>query len=177
MGKQKIRKTTTKTIAAAIILATLVISCVSPDAVKNQLGTIDAQLGELKTLVDMKADSRVVAEQIDEVNSRVEQALWNQDIQAESIRYGGAGWVVLGACLIIIIFLSAFGLLIYYLLKRKNALLALVTCAISKTAPEVRKAIKAQIKEEALNGGEFSPDHKSELSKFTKKMGTFAKDD
>ncbi len=78
--------------------------------------------------------------------------------------------------MIIIIFLSAFALLIYVLLKRKETLLALVTCAVSKTPPNVRKAVKAQIKKEVSNGGHFNETHKAELSNFTKQNGTFAKD-
>lgn len=104
---------------------------------------------------------------------------WKTSIQAETINYGGGGWVVLGTSIVIIIFLAAFGLLIKALLSKIN-LLKLVTSAISQVPPEVGRMIKDKIEYEVkmgeLSGGPFKKKQKHALEGFTKKYGTFAKD-
>lgn len=145
-----------KTISVMFLLMTIFGSgCISPEAVKTQIGGIETRLGKLEK----------VAENLD--------IKFTKMIQAETINYGGGGWIVLGACLIIVIFLGAFGLLIRMLL-RKNTLLKLVTCAVAKAPAHVRRAIKAQVDEEVSNGGKFRPTDKMDLSDFARKNGNFA---
>jgi len=122
---------------------------------KAQLGSVTTRLDSLEKVADdltIKFDKK---------------------IQAETINYGGGGWIVLGACLIIIIFLSAFGITLYLLVKKTN-LLKLVTCAVSKTSDHTRRAVKEQVEKEVRNGGSFKPRHQVELADFAKKCGTFA---
>ena len=99
---------------------------------------------------------------------------YNKLIQADTINYGGAPWVIVGMSIVILIFLLAFYFTIKSLLKHKN-LLHLVTCAVQKTSQEIKDGVKQQIEKEVSNGGSFKVQHKKELAKFAIKHNTFAK--
>ena len=82
----------------------VVPGCVAPEAVKTEIQGIRNDMGQLEKVVEQKADNTVVAEQVDEINNRIEQTIqlaeelsvWRKSVQAEIINYGGAGWVVVG---------------------------------------------------------------------------------
>jgi hypothetical protein len=126
---------------------------VAKDAITTRIGSAEANLENLEKLVDQKADNTVTAERIDEVRNEITQVTkvadtlvkWKTSVQAETINYGGAGWVVLGSAVIIMIFLGAFGLLIRMLLKKIH-LLKFVTGAVKRADPDTQKAIKKAIK-------------------------------
>lgn len=148
--------------------------CVSPDAIQAKLGVIEQRL-------EQKADNRVVADEIGRVENKIEQTtqiaetLWKKSIQAETINYGGAGWVVLTA----VAFIIAVGLFVTWLFKKilnYKGMLSLVTTAVHRSEPEVRKAIKDKINQQALNDRSCCAQHKEQLSKECKKMGVFARD-
>lgn len=139
------------------IVAIFTAGCVAPGAFKTKMTGMEARFDKLEK----------VAEEI---------SVWKSSVQAENITYGGAGMVAIGLIVITVVFLGAFGLLIRMLLKKTN-LLKLVTCAVQKTDPHIRKAIKDQITEEVSNGGPFKPHHKHQLRQFTEKVGTFAEKD
>lgn len=139
------------------IVAIFIAGCVAPGALKAEVTGLKARFDKLEK----------VAEEI---------TIWKKTVQAETINYGGAGWVVIGSIFIVTIFLGAFVLMIRMLLKKTN-LLKLVTCAVQKTDSHIRKAIKDQISEEVSNGGPFKAHHKQQLRQFTEKVGTFAEKD
>ena len=139
------------------IAAVFAVGCAAPGAVKAKITGIEARFDKLEKVTD-------------------ELVLWQSSVQAETINYGGAGMVAIGLIVITVVFLGAFGLLIRMLLKKTN-LLKLVTCAVQKTAPHIKQAIKNQIEEEVSNGGPFRACHKHQLREFTEKVGTFAEKD
>ncbi|RLC89012.1 MAG: hypothetical protein DRJ03_00180 [Chloroflexi bacterium] len=141
-------------------------------------------MGQLEKVVEQKADNTVVAEQVDEINNKIEQttqlaeelSVWRKSVQAETINYGGAGWVVVGTGVIALIFIGAGFLLIRAFMKR-GSLLTLLTCAVQKVgkrSPEAVQAIKEQLKAEVSNGGPFTEQDRKNLGHFAKKRGTFA---
>lgn len=160
--------------------------CVAKEAVKVDMQALRNDMGSLRKIVEQKADNSVVAEQIDEVNNKIEQitqiakelSIWRDKIiKAETINYGGAGWVVVGTGAIALIFVGAGFLLIRAFMKRGN-LLNLLTCAVQKVGknqPQVQEAIKNQLDEEINNGGKFREQDKKELAQFCRRVGTFFK--
>jgi len=149
--------------------------CISP-------GAVDGKFSALEARVDQKADASIVAQKIQEVNNKIEQttqiaeqlSIWRKNVTADTInnKFGGAGWVVMGTSLIVIIFVGAAFLLIRIIIKR-GTLLKLLTQTVYNSDMSIQTAIKKGIKYEVSNGGEFRPEHKEELRKFTKKIGTF----
>lgn len=185
---QKPTKATAKKYAtkALALLFVVLPGCVSPDAVKTEIQGIRNDMGQLQKLVEQKADNNVVAEQIEEINNCIEQttqvaenlSLWRKDVEAEVINYGGAGWVVVGTCIMAIIFVGA-GLLLVRAFMRRGTLLTLLTCAIQKvgkTSPETATALKDQLKKEVA-GGKFSEEDRQNLGYFARKKGTFIEQD
>ncbi|KKN91277.1 hypothetical protein LCGC14_0221450 [marine sediment metagenome] len=171
-----------KTILA--LLFCVLPGCVAPDAVKTEIQGIRNDMGSLEKIVDQKADSTVVAEQVGEINNKIEQtaqiaeelSLWRKDVQAETINYSGAGWVVVGTGIMALIFVGA-GLLLIRAFMKRGSLLTLITCAIQKVgkhSPDTVKAIKKQLKIETLNGGPFTEQDRKNLGNFAKKKGTFS---
>lgn len=136
------------------IVAIFATGCAASGAVRAKITGLEARFDKLEKVADTLV-------------------LWQQTVQAENITYGGAGMVAIGLIVITVVFLGAFGLLIWMLLKKTN-LLKLVTCAVQKTDPHIRQAIKDQISEEVSNGGPFKPYHKQQLREFVEKVGTFA---
>lgn len=161
----------------------VLLGCVSPEAVKTDINGIRADLGSLENLVDQKADNSVVAEQIDEVNNSIEQttqvaeelSLWRKSVQAETINYGGAGWVVVGTGVMALIFVGG-GLLFARAFMRRGRLLKLVTGAVKnagKNSPELVHTVKGQLEKE-VEEGRCTHNCVEELGHFTKKVGTFS---
>ena len=166
---------------AAIFLALLfcvVPGCVAPDAIKTDIQGIRNDMGKMEKLVEQKANSSVVAEKIEQVNNRIEQtnqvaeelSLWRKSVQAETINYGGAGWVVVGTGVIVFIFVAA-GLLLIRAFMRRGSMLSLITAAVQrvgKRSPETIHAIKEQIHEE-VKKGRCTHKHRKCLGVFAKK--------
>lgn len=172
--------------AALIILSGVLSGCLSPGAIKTDVQGIRNDLGRLEKIVDQKANNDVVAEQIGAVYNSIEQTtqvadellVWRKKVEAQTINYGGAGWVVVGTSLMAVIFLGAGFLLIRAFMKR-GSLLKLLTGAVQKAGekqPEAVRAIKKQLKIETSNGGPFTKQHRKELGHFAKRVGTFAND-
>jgi len=139
------------------IVAIFTAGCVAPGAIKSEVVGFKARLDKLEKVADTLVS-------------------WKSSVQAETINYGGAGWVVIGSIFIVTIFLGAFVLMIRMLLQKTN-MLKLVTCAVKKTDRNTRQAVKDKITEEVSNGGPFKPHHKHQLRQFTEKEGTFAEKD
>ena len=192
MFKAKTKKTLrefTPVVLITIILTIIALflcvgpGCVSPDAVKTDIQGIRNDIGNLEKLVDQKADNKVVAEQVDEINNKIEQttqiaeelSLWKKSVQADTINYGGAGWVVVGTGVMAMIFIGA-GLLLVRAFIKRGSLLTLLTCAVQKVgkhSPEIVQEIKKQLKVETSNGGPFTEQDRKNLGTFARKKGTF----
>lgn len=165
------------------ILFCVGLSCISPEAVKTEVQGIRSDLNQLEKIVDQKADNNVVADHIDQINNRIDQttqvaenlSVWKKRIEAQTINYSGAGWVVIGTGIIVIIFVGA-GLLLIRAFMRRGNLLTLLTCAIQKvgkSTPQTANEIKNQLKREVANG-KFSEQDRQDLGRFARKKGTFA---
>jgi hypothetical protein len=132
------------------------LSCVSPEAVKTEIQGIRNDMGQLEKVAE-------------------ELSLWRKSVQADTIYYGGAGWVVIGTGVTVFIFVAASLLLVRAFMRRGN-MLSLVTAAVQKVgnrSPETILAIKEQIHQE-VKEGRCTHEHRQCLGKFAKKMGTFA---
>lgn len=171
-------KKTIKTTVIATIFFCVGLSCVSPEAVKTDIQGIRNDMGRMEKLIDQKADNSIVAEQIDQVNNRIEQttqvaeelSLWRKNIQAETINYGGGGWIVLGTGVVVLIFVVA-GFLLIRAFMRRGSMLNLITGAVQrvgKRKPETILAIKEQIHEE-VKEGRCTHKHRECLGKFANK--------
>ncbi len=166
----------------AIILALFCVmpSCVQPEAVKTDIQGIRNDMGQLKSLVDQKADNKVVAEQIGQVSNRINQntqvaeelSLWRKSIQAETINYGGAGWVVVGTGVMALIFIGAGLLLVRAFMKRGN-MLSILTRAVKNSGKDTVVTVKHNLKKCVHEGYHCEQDRKN-LGDFAKKKGTFA---
>lgn len=156
--------------------------CVSPEAVKTDIQGIRNDMGQLEKVVDQKADNKVVAEQIGEVNNRIEQttqiaeelSVWKKSVQAETINYGGAGWVVVGTGVMALIFVGA-GLLLVRAFMRRGNMLTMLTRAVKNAgedSPDSVDAIKHHLKR-CVQEGHFCEADRKNLGHFAKKKGTF----
>lgn len=183
---QKEAKAKTKRNAATILTVLLFVlpGCVSPDAVKTDIQGIRNDMGVLEKIVDQKADNTVVADSIDQINNKIEQttqmaeelSLWRKSIQAETINYGGAGWVVVGTSVVVLIFVVA-GILLIKAFMKRGAMLSLVTRAIKevgKNSPYAVSLIKDRLKKCVHDGHNCEQDRR-DLGKFAEKNGNFAK--
>lgn len=151
---------------------------VMPEAVKTEIQGIKNDMGQLKAIVDNKVDAKVMADTIDDFKQEFNQQLLdiNKTINnSGTIKYGGAGWVVVGSSLMAIIFLSAIGLTIKYYLKagKNDSMLQLITKIVKNLDPETQTKVKDAIESETSNGGMFTVKHKEMLADFTKKNNTF----
>ncbi len=164
-------------IIATILIATFV-SCVAPNGIGIEVAALQHKLSQ-------KADSNVVSKNIESLTQEVNQISettanlmnWKKTINAETINYGGAGWVVLGLILMVMVFLSAIGLFLYFVFRyvsKYKGMLSLVTTAIHKSNPETIVEVKKQIKKHASNGDPRQQQHKTHLSKHCRQEGLFA---
>lgn len=169
-------------IAILALLFCVLPDCVAPEAIKTEIQGIRNNIGKLERLIDQKVDNIVVAEQIDQINNRIEQTtqlaeelfVWRKNVEAETINYGGAGWVVVGTGVMAIIFIGAGLLLIRAFMQRGNSL-ALLTCAIQKIgkrSPGTIRTIKDQLERE-VSEERFQEQDRQNLGKFARKHGTF----
>lgn len=187
------QKTTQASVIAILLVILLVmllsiffgvlLGCMAPEAIKTDIQGIRNDMGALERVVDQKADNTVVAKRIDQVNNRIEQtaqiaeelSVWRKSVQAETINYSGAGWVVVGTGVMALIFVGAGLLLIRAFMKRGN-MLTLLTSAIKKSgdeSPRIVSTIKYHLKK-CVHEGSSKEQDRQNLGKFTKKVGTFA---
>ncbi len=184
--REKNTKATKQRHAKATVLALLFCvlpGCVAPEAIKTDIQGIRNDMGQMEKLIEQKADNSVVAERIDQVTNKIEQttqiaeelSMWRKSVQAETINYGGAGWVVVGTGVIVFIFVAAGLLLIRAFMRRGNMLNLLSTAVqrVGKRLPETIHAIKEQIHEE-VKKGRCTHEHRKCLGHFAKKTTKFA---
>lgn len=152
--------------------------CISPEAVKTDIQGIRNDMGRFEKLVEQKADNTVIAGHIDKINNKIEQttqiaeelSIWKKNVQADTINYGGGGWIVMGTSLMAVIFIGA-GFLLIRAFIRRGSMLTLLTSVVKKvgkSSPEAVRAIKKQLK------AETSERDRRDLGRFANKMGTFA---
>lgn len=178
-------KRTSKKIAEASILALLLcvlLGCVAPGAfsAKTEIQGIKNDMRMLEKVVEQKIDNTVVVEQVEQLNNRIEQttqlvdelSVWRKSIQAETINYGGAGWVVVGTGMIALIFVTAGLLLVRAFMKRGN-MLSLLTRAVKNSGTDTVIAVKQNLKRCVHEGYYLDRDRKN-LGSFAKEVGTFA---
>jgi len=159
-------------ILLSILILLGLVGCVGKEAVKAEakIAAVENNLNRLEKVLDAKVDIA----QLD----RVEQNILKLDKTINNsgvIKYGGAGWVVIGMSIMALIFVIVIaGLIKFYLKSRdRTNLLSLVTKAISKVDPNTQTKIKEMIEYETLYGGPFGVKHKKMLSDFTRQNGTF----
>jgi hypothetical protein len=169
-----------KIVLTTIVFMTLVctnFSCVDADA---KVGVVGEQLTRI---VDQNASISNKLNDIDELTQSFKQQLvdkmdvMHKEISAETINYGGAGWVVLGATAVVIVFLLAgIGIVLIFVRNsfKLKGLLTLVTSAIQNSPSYACNKVKAEIEKQTENGGPFGLKHKKMLREFTEKVGTFA---
>lgn len=184
--REKNKKATKQRHAKAAILALLFCvlpGCIAPEAIKTDIQGIRNDMGKMEKLIDQKADNSIVAEKIDQVNNKIEQttqiakelSLWRKSVQAETINYGGAGYVVIGTGIIVFIFVAA-GLLLIRAFMRRGSMLTLLSDAVRRVGerdPKTIHAIKEQIHEE-VKEGRCSHEHRQCLGHFVKKTNRFS---
>lgn len=89
------------------------------------------------------------------------------DVEAETINYDGAGWVVIGTSVISLIFVGA-GLLLVRAFTKRGRSLTMLTGAIQEASPETIADIKRQLRSSKQQDRE-------DLRLFCEKVGTFVK--
>lgn len=183
MFKTTTTKATQKTIASATIIALfffVVPGCLSPEAVRMDIQGIRNDMGQLQKLVEQKADNTVVAEHVDQINNKIEQttqlaeelSVWKKSVQAETINYGGAGWVVVSGATMAMIFVIG-GLLLVRSFIERGSMLSLLTHAVQRSDTKTIVTIKKNLKKCVHKGSHCSRDIEN-LKYFVKKAGTFA---
>lgn len=169
---QKAKKTTTAAILA--LLFCVLPACLSPGALKTDVQGIRNDMGRLEKIVDQ--NSTVVAEQVDTIEQTAqiaeELSVWKKNIQAETINYGGAGWVVIGTGVIALIFVGAGLLLVRAFMKRGN-MLTMLTRAVKNSGTDAVIEVKHNLKKCVHEGHHCDKDRKN-LGNFAKKKGLFA---
>jgi hypothetical protein len=148
-------------------------------ALGNKIGFVNDRL---EKLVEQTQTVSVSAEKVGKLTQVTQQQLADKvelihkTIQAGSIHYGGAGWVVLGVGVIVALFLVA-GVGAFFVVTRSASkfknLLTLVTSAVQQAPPEVQDEIKSQIEQATSNGGPWDHQHKQALADFARAVGTF----
>jgi hypothetical protein len=137
----------------------------APEAFKADIQGIRMDMGNLETVAE-------------------ELSIWKKSVQAETINYSGAGWVVIGTSVMAIIFVGA-GLLLIRAFMKRGSMLSLLTRAVknageaSPFGDEVVKEIKRHLKM-CVHAPDTVPEidrlekNRKDLGNFAKKMGTFA---
>jgi|GEM_PF-4449650 len=116
-------KTTSQGLVAAILalLFCVVLGCISPEVVKTEIHGIRNDMGQLEKVVEQKANNTVIAEQVDEINNKIEQttqlveelSVWRKSVQAvQAIKDQ-----LVGAGVMALIFIGAGFLLIRAFIK------------------------------------------------------------
>lgn len=147
------------------------------DAVDSQLGVFAEKLEQL---VKQNQTVSTVVDKVDTLNQKVQSQLIDKvdalhtEIKAGTIHYGGAGWVVLGGALLVLIFLGTGVGVVWMLMRnlsRTKGLLQLVTSAVQSAPPEAQAAVKEQVEAKTTNG---SAALKKALNLFLVQHGLFA---
>jgi hypothetical protein len=133
--------------------------------IKTTVGVTNSKLGiiqdKLETLVSQSQPVSTVIDRVDQMDQKIQSQvldkieLLHKDIQAGTINYGGAGWVVLGGAVLVVIFLGSGVITVYLLsrnLSRTKGLLQLVTGAIQASSPDAQHEVKSKVKEKTSNG-------------------------
>lgn len=165
-------------------LLILFSGCVSPNAVKLELATVRDNLNKLESLIDNKANTKIVAGIIDDFRQEINQNLLsiNKTMNnSGSIQYGGGGWIVVGTGVIAVIFVGA-GLLLVRAFLKRSSMLTLLTRAIRNAGendPDLVRVVKRHLKKCVIDSDSIEETDRLEqdrknLGDFTKKMGTFA---
>lgn len=156
----------------------------APEAIRTDIQGLRADLGKLETVVDQKANSTFVAERIGFINNRTEQTsqlaeelyLWKKSVQADTINYGGAGWVIVGTGMMAVIFVGA-GLLLIRAFMKRGSMLTLLTRAVKNAGEDspghVAEEIKHHLKQ-CVHKGDFYEQDRKDLGRFARKTGNFA---
>lgn len=131
-------------------------SCVSPNAFKTEIQGIRLEMEGIEKVAD-------------------ELSVWRKTVQAETINYSGAGYVVIGTGVMALIFVVPSFLLIRAFMRRGN-MLTMLTKAIQGTNenhPESVWAIKEHLKC-SVRDGHFCEQDRKNLGSFARKRGHFA---
>ncbi len=150
-------------IIAFIAIAFCVLpSCISPEAFQTEIQGIRLEMEGIEKVAD-------------------ELSVWKKNVQAETINYGGAGWVVVGTGVMALILVGG-GLLLVRAFSSRGSMLTLLTKAIKNAgedSPDVVVQIKRQLKRCASEADSIREidqailDRKN-LGQFCKKKGHFA---
>ena len=159
--KEEIKGAVLRGIVSAIVFISLSIllcfvvmpGCMSPEAIKTEIQGIRVDMEQLEKVAD-------------------ELSIWKKNVQAETINYGGAGWVVIGTGVISLIFVGAGLLLVRAFMKRGN-MLSLLTRAVKTSGKDTVITVKENLKKCIHEGSHCDQDRKN-LGDFAKKIGTFA---
>ncbi len=131
-------------------------SCVSPEAVKTDIQGIRNDMGQLESVAE-------------------ELSVWKKSVQAETINYGGAGWVVIGTGAMALIFVGA-GLLLVRAFMRRGNMLTMLTRAVKNAgedSPDFVHVIKSHLKR-CVREGHFCEADRKNLGHFANKRNNFA---
>jgi len=173
-------------IVTAIIALFLCVGpgCVAPEAIKTDIQGIRTDMKRLEKVVEQKANNTTVAKHVEGIHNSIEQvtqvaeqlSLWRKSVQADTINYGGGGWIVLGTSVMAVIFIGSGLLLVRAFMKRGNLLTVLTRTVqkVGESSPEAVHAIKKQLKIEVSNGGPFTEQDRKSLGHFATKRGTFS---
>jgi len=101
-------------------------------------------------------------------------SVWQKSIQAETINYGGAGYVVLGTGVMALIFIVP-GFLLIRGFMRRGSMLTMLTQAVKETNDShplgvmaIKKHLKCSVKD-----GHFCEQDRKNLGYFARKKGHF----
>lgn len=157
-----------------------ITGCLLPEAIKAKVHILSNDMEKLEKVVEQKAENTVVAEHVDQINNKIEQnaqiaeelSVWKKSVQAETINYGGAGWVVVGTGVMALIFIGAGLLLVRAFMKRGN-MLSMLTRAVKNSGNDAVIAVKQNLKQ-CVHEGHCCDQDRKNLGDFAKKAGTFA---
>lgn len=132
------------------------LSCMAPEAFKADIQGIHVGMDNLETV-------------------------WKKSVQAETINYSGAGWVVVGTSVMAVIFVGA-GLLLIRAFMKRGSMLTLLTRAVKKAgenSPEVVSEIKHHLRKcvhdsNTIDEVDRLEQDRKDLGRFARKMGNFA---
>ena len=133
----------------------VLLNCISPNAFKTEIQGIRAHMNGLEKVAE-------------------ELSVWKKNVQAETINYGGAGWVVVGTGTIVLIFTVPGFLLIRAFMRRGN-MLTLLAKSVKDAAsdhPQGILAIKENLKYN-VQDGHFCEQDRKNLGIFARKKGHF----
>jgi len=154
------------------VVTVTLVSCAAFNRMNN-----DAKISDQKLSSDISVEKAETIEQEINQDSRVvdDISLTSKNIDAETINYAGANWVVVGMSSMCLVFVIPSYLLVRSFIKR-GSMLSLLTCAIQKVgnkSPGSVQLLKLQLEEE-IRQKRFKPEDKKNIGKFARKKGNFA---